>query len=210
MTAPNSDGGAFGELFGAESGQDLDQLMADLDVDGRGEDLEACNKHVHLAAQAGSVAVVQALLHAGASPNGFTSKLHRVATPLTIAIASGHCELAAFLLQAGANPNLTNTNLVNSLHVAAMQPSSTPLQLLLALQRSAVDPRDINRWTPLMFAAWHGRDHCARLLLDHGCVARSIDLPAVKREEGGGAISDDLQIKRVCLHSSSSFLPSFF
>ena len=169
LTSPNQDAGAFHHLFEAQAAPDLEELMADLDVARSKDDAQLCGKHLHLAAQHGQVLVAHALLLGGASPDGVTTKHNRVATPLSIAIAHQHGhELVGLLLDRGANPNLSNTNLVNSVHVAAMQPDVWRLRVLLDTGRAALDPRDINRWTPLMFAAWNGRLEALQLLVARG------------------------------------------
>lgn len=70
---------------------------------------------LHFAARQGSAHAVGALLDGGADVN-VTSPADR-ATPLVVAIINGHFDIAATLLERGANPNLTTEGGVAPLYV---------------------------------------------------------------------------------------------
>ena len=76
-----------------------------------GEDLQ-------VAARRGQLAEVKKLLDAGAP---LESKNQYGATPLYLAVFNGHTEVALFLLEKGANPNVTDTFYKSSILDSALQ-----------------------------------------------------------------------------------------
>ena len=69
---------------------------------------------LHLAARQGELEAVQALVEAGADVNQPGAGDH--VTPMLIAIINGHFDLASYLLERGADPNLAQDNGVTPLY----------------------------------------------------------------------------------------------
>ncbi len=129
----------------------------------RGPDLT-----LHEACAAGIEAQVHEEVRASGSkiidthaPDGFT--------PLSLACFFGQPAIASYLIDQGANVNLSATNAmrVAPLHaaVAARQPAI--VRALLAAGADANQPQQ-QGWRPLHAAAQNGDLESARLLLDHG------------------------------------------
>jgi ankyrin repeat protein len=109
---------------------------------------------LHMAARQGSVESVRALLDGGANVNEPSAGDH--ITPIIIATLNGQFDLAKFLLDKGANPNLAEDNGVTSLYAAincvwapkALYPqprayeqqTTTYLDLMAALLDKGADP----------------------------------------------------------------------
>lgn len=80
-----------------------------------------------LACKGGNLAVVDALIEAGANPDG-----NEVAPPLLVALGEGHTAIARRLLDSGADPNVVDKNGVGSLPLAIYQRDREILAELLA------------------------------------------------------------------------------
>ncbi len=90
-------------------------------------------------------------------------------TPLSLACFFGHPEIAAYLVDQGANVNLAATNpmKVAPLHaaVAARQPAI--VRVLIQAGADVNQPQQ-NGWRPLHAAAQNGDEESVKLLLEHG------------------------------------------
>lgn len=165
-----------------------------------GADVNAANElgatPLWLAADNGSAAMVKRLLAAGASPE---VRLPEGETPLMTAARTGSADAVAMLVKAGANVNVAEeTRGQTALMWAVAQGHTAVVDVLLAngadvSARSASRPRmmfadSVNAaqydqgfiwnqggFTPLLFAARHGRIEAARSLLAAGA---DIDAPA--------------------------------
>jgi uncharacterized protein len=71
---------------------------------------------IHLAARQGYMATVQAVIKAGADVNQLTAG--DKSTPLLVATINGHFDVAKYLLDHGANPNLASENGATPLYAA--------------------------------------------------------------------------------------------
>lgn len=99
-----------------------------------GEDLQ-------VAARRGQLAEVKKLLDAGAP---LESKNQYGATPLYLAVFNGHTEVALFLLEKGANPNVTDTFYKSSILDSALQKDRAEIVKALIARGVPVSARQLN------------------------------------------------------------------
>ena len=130
----------------------------------RGEDLPA-------AAAAGALGAVQRLLELGFAVD---TRDAQGATALLRACGAGHREVAACLLDAGADPSLPAHSGVTAV-VAAVTARREALVALLLQRGVAVDQRLPNDATALMVAAALGYPDIAEQLLEAGADAKAVD-----------------------------------
>jgi ankyrin repeat protein len=130
----------------------------------RAEDLPA-------AAKAGALASVQRLLELGFAVDTRDSQ---DATALLHACGAGHRDIAACLLDAGADPSLAARSGVTPL-AAAVAARREALVALLLQHEVAVDQRLPNEATALMVAAAMGYPDIAEQLLDAGAEVNAVD-----------------------------------
>ena len=105
------------------------------------------------------LAIVEALLDAGADPN------QKKGWPLSVAISRRNAELATMLLDRGADPSRPDGMDTPVFFGALDQPD----MLALLLTRGArVDAVDVRGWTAVMRATWDARWPSVRLLLAAG------------------------------------------
>lgn len=88
------------------------------------------------------------------------------ATPLAWAVVRCNLELARLLLEAGANPNLTNEQGIGPLNIAITNGSPGMVELLLGKGANANITRESGE-TPLMTAARLGQIEIMKMLLDY-------------------------------------------
>ncbi len=126
---------------------------------------------LHFAARQGHVEAVKAFLDGGVDINQVTAGVG--ASTLLLAIINGHFDLAMYLLEKGANPNLTEENGVAALYAAVnlrwideaehpqprayLQQKTSYLQLMQALLDKGADPNI--RVTKKVWYSGYGRDN---------------------------------------------------
>ncbi len=155
-----------------------------------------CNLISYAVDEKGSVEVVQMLKEAGSpvdEPDGGTGD-----TPLMRALFAGRTDIAVYLAAHGANPLTTNRFGVPEFIVAAGEGSSQLLEVMIYLTaattvnmrqtmpdmlagEAAIEKHqvaEVRGVTPLMLAAYYGRDDLIKTLLAHGAD------PALADEKG--------------------------
>jgi ankyrin repeat protein len=135
------------------------------------------NDDLLAAAKSGERSGVEAAIAQGASVNAVDEKgLSPVGlngmTPLGLAAAYGHRNVAEFLLDRGANLDTKDFLGHAPLHMAAEYGSDGVAKLLL--DRGAdIDARDVVGATPLMWAALNGHKSVAALLIARGALVNT-------------------------------------
>jgi ankyrin repeat protein len=121
---------------------------------------------LHYAAQSKNVAVVEALIRAGANVN---SEMTGNVTPLMLSLdmAFGQPEIALALIRAGANINVADKNGDTALIIAATESSGEVFRILLE-KGANPNARDLNGETALHYVAMNAILDRAKLLLDYG------------------------------------------
>ena len=130
----------------------------------RGMDQINVNGQFVMAARAGQVARVSALLDEGAKVN---SRDRNGDSPLNMAAAKGNVELVDVLLKAGADVNLANLAGVTPLMGAAFSGKADIVRKLLAAG-ARIDPLDRVKKNAATYAAGNGCADCLAELLRAG------------------------------------------
>ena len=120
---------------------------------------------IHAAAQAGDLARVREL--AGADRAQLTAADENGATPLHLAAAGGHLELARWLLESGAPPDATDSGGNTPLQGATLAGHLEVARLLLD-KGAALELEDDYDNTALMYAAFADQPALVELLLGRG------------------------------------------
>jgi ankyrin repeat protein len=153
-------------LFDAIEKQDLPAVKAALDsgVDPDSTRGEAGETALMVAASGGSVAVVDALLDAGAKLTGKSTD-HPSNTPLSRAATAGHVAVVRRLLERGHEAG----------HALSTAITAQDVQALDTLLDAGVDPDlGLNRSRPLLLAVAAGPSESVERLLDHGADPHAV------------------------------------
>jgi cytohesin len=132
---------------------------------------------LHRAAEQGLGDVVRALVAKGAKLD-IEAQFFR-GTPLVVALANGHEDVARFLVVSGANAAIVDSAGYTPLHVAAGSSSTEILELLIA-KRANVNARSKIGRTPLYNAIAGERWNNATFLIARGANIHS-DIGEVQR-----------------------------
>jgi len=151
----------------------LDRLLTEsggkLDVNARDE---SDVTPLHWAAINAHIGTCRWLLEHGAEVDPIGGDLR--ATPLQWAARSGHLYIIHLLLRHSADPLIQDSQGFNTLHLVTH--SSVVMALLYMLhQPVAVDEKDRDGHTSLMWAAWQGDAISIDLLLKHGASPHTTD-----------------------------------
>jgi ankyrin repeat protein len=120
---------------------------------------------VHWAVHGDNLVMLNALLGAGAKPDGVTR--YKIA-PLTLAAQNGNAALVERLLAAGANPDTASEEGQTALMTAARNGSVAAVRALLKRGAQVGLAESFRGQTALMFAAGEGNTDAAKLLLEFG------------------------------------------
>ena len=129
------------------------------------------SQHFHQAVERNDMAAATLFLRAGMAVD---TQGEVGWTPLMVATFNGNEEMAALLLQHGANPHAVDAAGYTPLHWAAANGFVAVTQTLLR-KRVAVDACNRYGWTPLLQAAARGHVAVVQLLLEAGARATHAD-----------------------------------
>ena len=133
---------------------------------------------LHWAAINAHIALCRWLLDNGADVDAVGGELR--ATPLQWSARNGHLYVMHLLLSRGADPNLIDSQGFNTLHLVTHSSAVMPLLYMVGTglldisahkqlhQPVAIDERDTDGHTALMWAAYQGDAISVELLLKHG------------------------------------------
>jgi palmitoyltransferase len=127
---------------------------------------------LHWAAINAQTAACRYLLDQGAEVDALGGDL--VATPMQWAARNGYLYVIQLLIAYNADPNITDSQGYNTLHLVTHSSSIMPLLYMLH-QPVNVDSRDSQGHTSLMWAAYQGDALSVDLLLKHGASPNTSD-----------------------------------
>ena len=84
-----------------------------------------------------------------------------------VAMDQGHSDIAAYLIEQGADVNVTRPGTVSLAHVACRRNDHNFLQVLIA-HNANIDAQCSVGFTPLMYACRYGSTNCVQKLLENG------------------------------------------
>jgi ankyrin repeat protein len=168
--------------------EELLSLMEEV-LPGADDEVALLNAALKRAAAGGHDHVVSALLQARAHPDSGHTKKDRGDTPLVLAAGAGHTKAAQVLIRAGAAPNLPDASARTATHLAAGGGHVALLRWMLTEGGAASEVKDVNKWTPQHFAAWHGRTEVLDVLLRLK-AAQSLALAHERRGRTSGELSE--------------------
>ncbi|KAL1406928.1 palmitoyltransferase akr1 [Vanrija albida] len=150
----------------------LDALLAaDAGLDTSARDEQDVTP-LHWAAINAHIAACRWLLDHGADVDAVGGELR--ATPLQWAARNGHLYVVHLLMTRGADPNIHDAQGFNTLHLVTHSSAVMPLLYILQ-QPVAVDEKDSDGHTALMWAAYQGDGLSVELLLKHGASVQTRD-----------------------------------
>ncbi|WVQ82594.1 palmitoyltransferase AKR1 [Cryptococcus sp. DSM 104549] len=127
---------------------------------------------LHWAAINAHMGTCRWLLDNGADVDAIGGELR--ATPLQWAARNGHLYVVHLLLSRGADPNIHDSQGFNTLHLITHSSAVMPLLYMLH-QPVAIDEKDTDGHTALMWAAYQGDALSVDLLIRHGASVNTSD-----------------------------------
>jgi ankyrin repeat protein len=136
------------------------------------------NTPLHYACQAGSLAMAERLLGAGAARSAANADGD---TPFLLACFGGHLPVAQRLHALGERPDQANALGCHALLQACASSQLAVAAWLLPLAPSLLERADTTGWTPLRLCAESGHAEMGEWLLHQGAVPAEEDAKAAKR-----------------------------
>ncbi|OXG40718.1 palmitoyltransferase AKR1 [Cryptococcus neoformans Bt15] len=127
---------------------------------------------LHWAAINAHMGTCRLLIDSGADIDAIGGELK--ATPLQWAARNGHLYVVHLLISRGADPNIHDSQGFNTLHLITHSSAVMPLLYMLH-QPVAIDEKDADGHTALMWAAYQGDALSVDLLIRHGASVNSTD-----------------------------------
>lgn len=160
-------------IWAAESGLCVTaQLLLEKGADAEHADMEGFTA-LHLAAGNGCPQLCRIIL-AAAPPAIVDARTKHGLTPLHLAAKSGHADVAALLLEAGAQPAAMTSQRRTALHLAALEGNSTVVNHLLMEDPTVQGVLDCEGMRALDYALERGWTEAARSLSDEADAHRHL------------------------------------
>jgi ankyrin repeat protein len=144
-------------------------LKAGVNIEARGQDERT---PLHRAAENNCLDAARLLLKRGAD---IDSLAYGEVTPILDAVAFGHDAMVELLLDAGADPAITDDSDWNLLHWAVNENNLSTARLLMDRCHFLVNTTRSNGLSPLYFAADEGNLEMVKLLVRHGALITQLD-----------------------------------
>jgi ankyrin repeat protein len=128
------------------------------------------SQDIYTAVAEGNVELTRQFLEK--DPGLLNKKNPDLLTPMNLAAERGQLEVAALLLQMGADPTIGDRENSQPIHLAAIS-GSIPIVDLLLEKGVDVDTRDINQMTPLLFAASRSQVEMSIHLVERGADVKA-------------------------------------
>lgn len=141
-----------------------------------------------LAASLGDDQAVEALLSAGADPNGHAKSASSL-RPLRKAIRARSTSCIELLLRASADPFALDVRGASILHTAAADTDDISIVRQLLQARIPLDFRNANKCTPLSFTPLKDNSEVARFLLSQGADINNVD------RDGDTPLTESVRLK---------------
>ncbi|ETP25617.1 serine/threonine protein kinase [Phytophthora nicotianae CJ01A1] len=97
-------------------------------------------------------------------------------TPLLFASQGGHVDIVRYLLEHGADVDARDSGGSSALRFAASDGRLEVVKLLVEFGGARANQTEIDGWTPLILASWHGHYSVVKFLLEHGAQIDAKDM----------------------------------
>lgn len=130
---------------------------------------QSYSQDIWSAVSAGDVAQIREFLKN--DPELLNQRNPELLTPLNLAASAGRTDVAAMLLDLGADPSIGDNENSQPVHLAAVNGHIAVIDLLLA-HGVDINSKDDNMMTPLLFAVSRGQEEMAKHLVEKGADIR--------------------------------------
>lgn len=143
-------------------------MLTALSTEKQSSSFRFTNKNFYAVAKSGDIEKVLSLLAQGFDPN-YTFEENDNETPLHAAASSGHLVVVHLLIQAGANPNVLNKNMITPLMQAIENKNNLVVKYLINAGAS-LDIRGEDGMTSLHIAAKTGNIEAVHYITNTGKI----------------------------------------